>query len=314
MGGSRLLCNLNFHDPQDFQCFVVQGYRFEPIHEKQPKRRLITLPRHVLSANVNHAENARVILPGRQVESVLRQSGRENRKRRAKLLYDLGVLASILAGRNVVQSSLLRRSGFPPAAANHCEMVAHNSTDLERMMTVASTNLLDTNWQARYQMGFHVLKLYNASNVYVKEPRFLASMVIWEFVYATELMKPPHSPLDYYQQLRDTGLNTKLCVLTRKHLIHAKNMTKDRLDVFIHLRNQLTHYGRLPVTIPSAPSWLSSLSVEGCEKYMDLFFALTQVLVLKTLGIDAWPHLTTSSINTRADELFSTGQVAAFHR
>jgi hypothetical protein len=308
---SRILCNLDFQVTEDFRPFTVQGYRFKPIPERQPRRLLRVTPQDMMNRYLRHSRNATVTLPPSQPQSVLRRGGLQTRHRHVVLLYDLAVLASLLIGRNVIQASVLKETGLPVTAGNRCQTVAHDSAELEAMMTTALGHLLDGEWQRKYQMGFHLVKLYHTSSLNVMEPRFLASMVIWEFLYAVELMDPGRDPVEYYDTLRKTRLLTKLCVCARTNLLRSGNLKKDRLRVFVHLRDQLTHYGRLPVTIPHAPDWLKGLGIDGYEQYMGFLCTLTQIAVLNTL-FDAWPHLKILNVQDHADELFATGRIARF--
>jgi hypothetical protein len=64
-------------------------------------------------------------------------------------------------------------------------------------------------------------------------------------------------------------------------------------NIFCVLRNQLAHSGKLPINREYAERWMTQLKFHGnynnigIEQYLDFFDRLTQVVALKTLGIDA---------------------------
>lgn len=88
----------------------------------------------------------------------------------------------------------------------------------------------------------------------------------------------------------------------------------DKLEVFIHLRNQLTHYGKLPVIVPDAPKWIKDLGWKGSKSYLDLFERLTQLLVLKTVGIDGLSLLEVFNVQEHLQELVINGRVQAYEK
>ena len=303
------LVNLNFIDADDFKPFEVNDYSFLPIEQRQ---------KISLFSNRSHSVNAKVIIPPNQPNSVLRKGGKKGKRsgseRLIKLLDDMLIIVSILIGRNVVQWSDRAYSIFPAVSSKHCNMISKNSTSLKNDLDTAINTLLLPDWQTKFENGFHVLMFYNCADLFVDESRFISNVKIWEFLYAHDIKDLDDSVEAHYYKLRKTKLETKICHLLRRYLLNNKNLSLDKLDIFIHLRNQLTHYGKLPVIVPDAPDWIRSLGWSGCKWYLRLFERLTQLLVLKTLGIDGIQSLNLFNVSEHLSELVSKGRISFYEK
>lgn len=299
------LYNFNFLFAEDFQPFTVDGYTFSPIPERQPQNGIIFTPENVLKLNRRMTLNAKVSIPARQRNSVFRKGGIYSRNRKIKFLEDLLNVISICIGRNVVPKSHEQRHEFPLCSAKHCEIISMNSTELEGYLNTAVPEILNPAWQRKYHNGFHVRKFYNSSDIFVWEPRFLADITIWEYLYFCDHRDMP------YGRLLSVTLNTKVNHLIKTYLLTTvSTIPEEQLRIFSDLRHQLSHSGKLPIQHPSSPH--RNLGWEATKKYMALFRRLTQVLVLKTIGIDALNRLDVLMVKTHLNELLTSGSVSSY--
>jgi hypothetical protein len=304
---SRLLrlYNLNFLHAEDFQPFTVDGYTFYPIPERQPQRRVTNTSDDILGYNRRMHLNARVSIPARQRDSVFRRGGKYSRNRRIKFLEDLLMVVSICIGRNVVPKFYERRLEFPLCSAKHCEMVSRNSTKLNAHLETAIAQIRESEWQRKYDNGFHVRAFYNASDIFVAEPRFLADVTIWEYLYYCNNRGMS------YDSLRRVSLNTKINYLVKEYLVdNVPSTPEERLRIFSDIRHQLSHNGKLPIENPKSP--FKHLGWNGCREYLKLFKRLTQVLVLKTMEIDAFDQLRVFDVRSHLEELLRVGAINLF--
>jgi hypothetical protein len=299
------LYNLNFFDVADFQPFDVDGYTFSPISKNQPQKRNFYPSEYFFKLNRRMSLNAYVTIPARQKDSIFRKGGKYSRKRKIKFIEDLLVLISICIGRNVVPKFHKNRLEFPLAPGKHCEMVSKNSTELKTHLEIAISNIQQKDWQQKYDNGFHVRQFYGASDIFVAEPRFLADVTIWEYLYYCN-----HRSM-VYSTLCNVSLNTKIRFLIKEYsLSNISSLPETRLRIFSDIRNQLSHNGKLPIENPKSP--FQSLGWSGCKRYMQLFKHLTQVLVLKTMGIDALDELDAFDVRSNLEELVQKGSVSAY--
>lgn len=304
---SRLLrlYNLNFLYAEDFQPFTIDGYTFYPIPERQPRRRATYTSEDLLRYNRRMHLNARVSIPPRQKDSIFRRGGKYSRNRRIKLLEDVLMIISICIGRNVVPKFYEKRLEFPLCSAKHCEMVSRSSAELKAHLEIAIAAIQKREWQTKYDNGFHVRAFYNASDIFVAEPRFLADVTIWEYLYYCD--KKSMS----YDTLQSVSLNTKINYLVKEYLVdNLSSIPEERLRIFSDIRNQLSHNGKLPIENPRSP--FQHLGWSGCREYLELLKRLTQVLVLKTMAIDAFDRLTVFDVKSHLEELLRTGAINLF--
>lgn len=307
MGNIFLLYNLNFDFADDFEDFSVDGYSFYPIPHKQPKKRART-PSYVFKSSTPHEVrnmnlNARVMIPRKQKDSVFRKRGTYSRYRRVKFLDDLLVIISICIGRNVVPKFYEEFDNFPVCASKHCERVSRNSKELKQHLEIIISDVQKSDWQQKYDNGFHLRKFYHAGNIYIGEPRFLADITIWEYLYYCDHRTQP------YGWFKRITLNTKINHLVQNYLLDTPSpMPEEQLRIFSDMRNQLSHNGKLPIQNPKSP--FKNLGFIGCHNYWQLFMKLTQALVFRTLGIDIIDKL---NVRGHLDELISRGSVEIFH-
>ena len=116
-----------------------------------------------------------------------------------------------------------------------------------------------------------------------------------------------------YDKLICISLNTKINYLVKQYLVdNISSIPEERLRVFSDLRNQLSHYGKLPIENPK--SMFQKMGWHGCEKYLLFFKRLTQALVLQTIKIDAIKQMNTLSIQNLLEELLRNGKIALFEQ
>jgi hypothetical protein len=307
MGNIFLLYNLNFDFADDFENFSIAGYSFYPIPHKQPQKRARTsgyilkspTPHEIRSMNLN----ARIIIPKKQKDSVFRKGGTYSQYRRIKFLDDLLVIISICIRKNVVPKFYEKFDEFPVCALKNCERVSKNSKELKQLLEIIIWEIQKSSWLQKYDGGYHIKNFYHAGNIYIGEPRFLADITIWEFLYYCDHRTQP------YEWFNSITLNTKINYLVKKYLLNTPSaIPEERLKIFSDMRNQLSHHGKLPIQNPKSP--FKNLGFIGCHNYWQLFMKLTQALVFKTLGIDIIDKL---NVRGHLDELIIRGSVQTFH-
>jgi hypothetical protein len=246
-----------------------------------------------------------VSLPPRQKDSIFHKGGRYTENRKIKFLEDLLVVISVCIGRNVVPKFYEKRRDFPLCSVKHCETVSKNSNELKAHLEIAIEEIMKNEWQKKYDNGFHIRAFYNAANILVVEPRFLADVTIWEYLFYC------NNKSMTYDDLKRKSLNTKINYLVKQYLVdNNSSIPEERLRVFSDLRNQLSHSGKLPIENPKSP--FQKIGWHGCEQYLLLFKWLTQALVLKTIKIDAIGQMSTLSVQYFLEELLRNGEIALF--
>ena len=212
------------------------------------------------------------------------------------------MVISICIGRNVVPKFCEKRIEFPLCSAKHCEIISKNSTELKTHLKTAITEIFKSEWQEKYDNGFHVRAFYNASNIFFTEPRFLEDVTIWEYLYYCNNRSVS------YDALTRISLNTKINYLVKKYLVSSvSSIPEERLRIFSDIRNQLSHSGKLPIENPKSP--FQYLDWDECKKYLELFRHLTQVLVFKTIGLDTFDQLRVFDVQSCLEELLRTGAI-----
>ncbi len=241
----------------------------------------------------NHKQNAYAEFKGPQENSIMFRDGiygekySSRKKIKRKLVDDILVVGSILNGKNWALISRKKYSNYPLKPINSLEDIIGGQTknQVENYFSNAISCVKDKSWQIQYENGFHLIMLLNHCNIINFESRFLSNFVIWEWLY-------PHlkNPNGASRQDEEDDLNKIMSYILNlfwPHTIYVKN------NIFIVLRNQLVHSGKLPINRTNAENWMKNLGWEdknvesGVKTYIDFFNKLTQVIVLKTLGIDA---------------------------
>jgi len=303
-----------------FEPFEVDKYRFTSVHEKPagwPDVRVS--PEHVNVDSRTVSCTGYVEFSGRQEDSILFRGGivgSKRRPRRRKLIDDILVLASILTGRNWELYSRREYSGYPVTSGNHlaCILPTIGGAHVGEVITEALDCIRGSAWQTQFEQGFHLTMLKNHANVLNTEARFLSLIVIWEWLYAHIKNPTGATAADESRDLKEVLLKVLETFWPGK-----ANQRLLRNENVLHvLRNQLAHSGRLPIDRSYAPAWMKQLhcdfepfSTQGVviRDYIRFFERLTQVVVLKTLGIDAEGKLAAWSFEKQLDQFLQTGRL-----
>jgi hypothetical protein len=238
-----------------------------------------------------HTKTGYVEFSGSQLDSVLFRGGITGSKkhpRRRKFLDDILAVGSLIYGWNwALYSRRNEYRSFPLISNPYLENIGIERDKLQKCFQGAINKIKEPAWQVQYENGFHLRMCLNHANITNTESRFLSNVVIWEWLYPH--LKNPHGATSKDESYK---LNEIINFVLKKFWPSVK---LDGETIFYVLRNQLAHSGRLPISEDRCKDakWMSDLTVEfengkpGINNYMLFFGQLTQVIVLKTLGIDA---------------------------
>lgn len=315
------LVNAGFVKPNSyFEPFDVEGYRFTSAHPKPAG-----WPEHSGSSG-EHRVNARSVtvtgfveFSGRQEDSILFKGGvigsrKVTRKR--KLIDDVLLLACLMTGRNWWLYSRRIYPDFPVVNKNHLKCIApgRGGEDAGLLIEKALRRVRLEPWQTQFEGGFHLRMLCNHSNILVTEVRFVSLVIIWEWLFA-HLQNPSGASVS------DESGNLKevFTAVLEEYWPGEVNAEVLRSECIFHvLRNQLAHCGRLPIDREYASDWMKELPCEfepfsgegvGIIDYIHFFQQLTQVVVLKTLGLDAEARLEAWNFRENLASFLSSGKI-----
>ncbi|HHF7367743.1 TPA: hypothetical protein ACPSKY_002886 [Legionella bozemanae] len=236
-----------------------------------------------------HNKTASIEFEGSQEDSVIYYGGRYGTKyktRKRKLIEDILIIGSILTGWNWGLTSRRKYNYYPLLPiSNLSQLHISETSEVESHFKSALKRLLDKNWQIQYENGFHLRMLFNQANINHMESRFLSNMIIWEWLYPHEKNPNGATPKDESQDLKEI-INY---ILTKHWPAQYKMQNK---NIFHALRNQLAHSGTLPINRSYAENWMKQIpwedtNGEDLQSYLKFFNILTQVVVLKTIDINA---------------------------
>jgi hypothetical protein len=266
----------------------------EPLSIELDKYCIHTQP--VISLNRSnykrHNQTAYIEFEGIQQDSILYcggQYGTKYRTRKRKFVEDILIVGSILTGWNWGLTSRRTYNYYPLLPSSHLvQLHISGKNEIESHFKVALNKILNTKWQIQYQNGFHLRMLFNHANVNTMETRFLSNMIIWEWLYPHEINPNGATP-------QDESENLKIIIdfILNKYWPNQSNI-REQNNIYHALRNQLAHSGNLPIDRPKGyvDSWMKKIPWENSngidlQNYLQFFDKLTQVIVLKTLDIDA---------------------------
>jgi len=262
---------------------------------------------------------AHVEFVGRQENSILFHGGGVGSKKsphRRKLIDDVLLLASIVTGRNWELFSRRKYPNYSVTNANHLECVVPETggTKVGKVIEQALACIDQDAWQSRFEKGFHLRMLKNHANILTTEVRFLSLVIIWEWLYAHLKSSAGATVADESKALREVFVE----VLEEFWPGQVNRPLISHENVFYVLRNQLAHCGRLPIDRQHAFKWMKQLHCDfqflsakgtGVADYLRFFQYLTQVVVLKTLGIDAESKLEAWSFKKNLHHFLQTGRL-----
>ena len=304
----KLLLDNVYMDLNDSGHFSVEKYNIYPAGLSSIKSKFYR----------NHSQNAYVKFEGVQKNSIIFAGGimgdkrrpRKRRPRKRKLIEDILVVGSILTGWN--WGLYYRRRGYssyPVTSCAYLEMIRiEGKSAIEKKFQQALNQISNPAWQKQYENGFHLRMLLNHANILNFESRFLSMIVIWEWLYPHLKNPSGATPDDESEDLK------KIINFILKYFYQDQCFTGN--NIFHALRNQLAHSGKLPIDRKKSytDAWMKKLNWEstsdrlGIKAYLQFFDKLTQVIVLRTLGIRAESiivghqlknFLATGQINTR---------------
>ena len=192
-------------------------------------------------------------------------------------LDDILLLMSLCLARNIVPEYMLPSNEWPVIARNHLDQISNSPEQLVSDLEVAIDSIKRQTWQDTYVRGFHLRMLYHAANVLNIETRFLAFFVLWEWLYAR-----------FTGNDKEDKLRVIIAYILKKFWPHtnASIFNSETNNILQILRNQLAHNGMLPITKRGDP-WMRNISkADLLDIYVPFFIRLTQILVLKTVGLD----------------------------
>lgn len=312
----KKLDNLTFIVDEDFTSpFSVDGYTFHPQNSLSNRNQPVRVIRgdRILNDNRRHKQNAYVEYKGKQKESIIFMGGLEGnrfRPRKRKFLDDILLLGSILTAQNWGLFSRRNTTQYPVVSRNHLEYISKDAGQCKQHLDIAVNKIKDALWQKQFDNGFHLRTLLNHANILNAESRFISMVVIWEWLYphlknpnGTTPNDESNNLLEIFSFILKTYWPTKFnVILDTKNILHS-------------LRNQLAHSGKLPIDRSYAETWMTQIPWEGngtsrgISDYLKFFDRLTQVLVLKTIGIDGEESLRVFNFPEQLDSFLSTGKV-----
>ncbi|KTC94917.1 hypothetical protein [Legionella feeleii] len=256
-----------------------------------------------------HCQNAYLTHNGKQFDSIIYKGGiygNENSPRKRKLIEDILVIGSLLTGTNWALYSRRRYNNFFLVPSPYLANIRINGKkNIENYFETSLKSLYNPNWQIQFENGFHLRMIINSANNYTQESRFLANVIIWEWLY-------PHINNPKGATSKDESINLKTIfefILCHYWPSHRENIEQHKAFIFHVLRNQLAHSGKIPINRHYAESWMKELKWDnpddyGIKDYLSFFDVLTQIIVLKTLDINA------DVIAPKLHSFLDTGQLA----
>lgn len=276
-----LLMNVYLHLDHDHDHISVDQYK------------IFQLNRHCFHTKhvVKHAQNSYVEFQQKQEDSIIFRNGIAGSKYnpiKRKLIDDILLIGSLLMGTNWCLYSRRQSTAFPLISHPYLENIETEGKEkIEEDFTKALCKVKDAAWQKQYENGFHLRMFINHANITNTESRFLSNVVIWEWLYP-HLKNPNGATPD------DESIDLKIIMDYILDYFWKNRKFKDK-NIFIAIRNQLAHSGKLPIDRKKSyvDNWMKKLDWEskngekGIKHYMSFFDQLTQVIVLKTLDVNA---------------------------
>lgn len=298
------ICNLNFEGDNNFYEFEIDGYKFLPTIDTK-KENIVYNKSYFIKYQRKHKETCKVIVPKKQNDSIIFMGGRITRKfsesqtgRKRKFTEDILLLISLLIGRNVVLYSQKNCRQFPAIPCKRLKPISSNSNELKADLLKVLQQIKNNDWQKKYDNGYHLIMLYYHANILHEESRFLSHFVIWEWLYA-------HFSGKESRDLR--RIFSSILLNYWKSNLNENIFNVDKHNIFTVLRNQLAHSGRFPINRPFADEWMKELTMDEIIPYINFLDTLTQLIVLKTLGLNCEKRI--SNFDNLLNKLLKTGKL-----
>ena len=268
--------NLYFPPRDFFNPFTIDRYSFtstshpsfSSTYNSQRDWRDVRL---TATVSIRDKQKPSIIYRGGKLINCLKQT-----ETKRTFLDDLLLLMSLCLARNVVPEYMSSSNEWPVIARNHLEQVSASPEQLSSDISAAVSCIRSVTWQQKYLSGFHLRMICHAANVLNMETRFLAMFVLWEWLYVRLTGEEKEFSLSKIMAhiLIDFWPSTNSSIFDAK----ANNIMQT-------LRNQLAHNGLLPISNRGDP-WMRAVSKQDLlKKYIPFFVRLTQIVVLKTIGL-----------------------------
>ena len=225
-------------------------------------------------------------------------------------MEDILVLGSLLTARNWQLFSRQDFTQYPVVSRNHLEYISKYAEQCRQDLEKAISKLKDKSWQKQFENGFHLVMLLSSANILNAESRFLSTVVIWEWLY-------PHlkNPNGATSSDESNKLLKIFSFILKKVWPQDFNSSLESSNIFRVLRNQLAHSGKLPINRNYAADWMKQIKWEyedttkGIKNYLNFFDRLTQIVVLKTLGIDGEDRLEVFNFPENLKSFLKNGEI-----
>lgn len=292
--------NLCFPPREYFDPFTIDRYTFTST--SKPSFSSTYNPRSdwrdvrlTAAVSITDEQEPSIIYNGGKLINRLQQTETE-----LTFLDDVLLLMSLCLARNVCPEYLSSTNEWPVIARNHLEQVSATPEQLSSDISAAISCIRSVTWQQKYLSGFHLRMICHAANVLNKETRFLALFVLWEWLYGRLTGDEKENNL------------RKIMAYILKHFWPDTNSSifNDQANNIMQtLRNQLAHSGLLPIN--RGDFWMRAVSTQDLlGKYILFFTHLTQIIVLKTIGLNCESRIPGFSPQLKA--FLSTGELLAF--
>jgi len=289
--------NLYFPPRDFFNPFTIERYTFTSTskpsfistYNSQKDWRDVRL---TATVSIRDKQKPSIIYSGGKLINRLKQTETE-----LTFLDDLSLLMSLCLARNVVPEYMSSTNEWPVIARNHLEQVSTSPEQLSSDISVVISCIRSVTWQQKYLSGFHLRMICHAANVLNMETRYLAMVVLWEWLYGRLTGDEKENNL------------RKIIAHILKHFWPETNSSifKDQANNIMQtLRNQLAHSGLLPIN--RGDLWMRAVSKQDLlEKYIPFFTHLTQIVVLKTIGLNCESRIPEFTSELKA--FLSTGKL-----
>jgi len=297
------LANITFIIEKYFEPFNIDKYHFYSKHKETSKR----LKRN----NRKNIHNAFVRFSGYQDDSIIFKGGIIDGNRKRKFIEDILLIGSLLTSQNWSLYSRRHYPQYPALAVNHLNYICRDSKQVENILNKFILKINETSWQIQYENGFHLLMLFNKSNIHNYEGRFISYFTIWEWLYPH--LKNPNGATSKDEEFRLVKIINYILNYYWGSKVNGTIFTNSYNNIYCCLRNQLVHSGKLPIDRDYAEEWMKNLEWEsekqGIKDYLDFFGLLTQVIILKTLDINSEESLKLWNFSEKLDLFLDTGKI-----
>ncbi len=297
----------NLEIPSNCPAMTIFGYQFTRVDDYQ--NRITSLqhwtPVHsefeIRTNTGKHAVTAYVEVPEHEQEAALAWADGSN----ATALTDILLLLSIFTRRDVFMVDnaiddgrskvIVADSRFYPCGGVLGSSIPYEKRLIDLADPLSSYNmgfekclnqiyeLIRTEkWKHKYQRGYFLFLAQQAFRSRSPDIAFILCWTIWEHLFAVLNVSWLSK-----EEIEQQGAFKKIAFLLVEYLKDkVDNPTREQLEPWRNMRNNLIHFGRFPGSSGNAPKHESSDS-SGQRWLHDaiLFIELTEFIITKTLGL-----------------------------